>query len=345
MPANPQEKLIRELSENTLGRRNVFEPEEYRKGKSALREPADVAWSCSDAVVLMYLKAGHKGWKRDAERNLRQAEGWLTEWRRGRPLQGGTLEGPLSVTYKPSQAVMVLSVSSDQALTKIVRHDDVAARLDIDACATVSQGFLQAVADECVGVADLAIMLREWPKAFSTTDIEFFHAYCLSSIARAAERAGWRPTGPPNEHLRHVASIIGNFRSVVVTRKPGTEDTTSAFEPNEFFSAFTLAEQWQLLYTFGHAVELVREGMPFMQLEAQIDTYRVVVQVAERASGWTGGVLGLMAPPDCDLILNYVLGLDMMQFAPSRTLSVRTPTIAWRVMRDLAGRRPEPAEP
>jgi hypothetical protein len=337
MAANAQEQLIKSLSESTMGRRSVFEPHEYAKG-NARREPADVAWFSRDAVVLMYLKASKKGWQHDTEKNFRQAHGWLTAWRSGRALQGDVREGALSVPHRPTLAVMVLSVSSDPALTDIVRHDDVARQFGVDACATISETFLQAIADDYLGVADVALLLREWPQAQARTplsDIEFFHGFCSAALAKAQERAGWRPTIPPIDdiHLLHVIDIIRRFRSVVETLKPGATPTKS--HPNELFSDFTIAEQWQLFYTFGRAIELVREGMPFQQIETRIRPYKIAVQVAERAVGWIGRVTGEMVPRDCDLVLNYVLGLDMMQFGSGPTLSLRSPTVAWRAIRGL----------
>lgn len=353
MPANPQEKLVGELSQSTLGRRYVFEPDEYRKGKGARREPADVAWSCRDVVTLMYLKSGQKGWKRDTEGNLRQAAGWLAEWRRGRPLDGRVEEGHLSVSYRPSLAILILSVSADPALTEIVRHDDVARSLGVDACATVSETFLQCMASNCLGVADLALMLREWPKARgdspAITDLEFFNSYCLSCMERAAEKAAWRPTDLLTADLEHIASMIRNLRSVKDT--PGADGAGGVIEPNEFFSDFTLAEQWQLLYVFGRAIELVRDGMPHMQLETQIDTYRVVVQVTGVIGKWVAEAQARMIPSDHDIVFSYPIGIPLMPIGVRPTLTVRSPTVAWRVLRRLSpcsgqAQRPEgPASP
>ena len=104
MLSSSQEELIAGLSRGTLGRRSIFEPEQYRKG-SATREPADVAWFCGDAVVLMYLKGGKGTWQGHMADNLRQARGWLKAWRAGRPLQGSVLEGAVSVAYSPRLAI------------------------------------------------------------------------------------------------------------------------------------------------------------------------------------------------------------------------------------------------
>ncbi len=340
MPANAQEQLIKSLSESAMGRCSVFEPNTYPKG-SAQREPADVAWFSRDAVALMYLKSGSKGWQRDTEKNLRQARGWLTAWRRGRALQGDIQEGPLSIPYSPSLAVLVLSVSSDPRLTEIVRHDDVAAAFGVDGCATVSQALMQAIADDYLGIADISLLLREWPNARSQnpqiTDVDFLHAYCSAALVKAGDRADWQPSIRPIDdvHLRHVIDIIRRFRSVVETRKP--DAVPSRFHPNELFADFTSAEQWQLFYTFGRAIELVREGMPYQQVETCVDQYKIVVQVAERAAEFIGTTLARIVPHDSDLVLNYVLGLDMMPFACRPSLDLRRPTVVWRVLRGLQG--------
>jgi hypothetical protein len=199
---------------------------------------------------------------------------------------------------------------------------------------------MEALADDCVGISDIALLLREWPKAQqrSLSDIEFFHGYCGTALNRAAERAEWdwhtRPIDDP--HLTQVIDIIRDTRSVIETVKPGASPVH--FHPNELYSDFTLAEQWQLFYTFGRAIRLVHEGMPFVHLETTVGGYTIGVQVAEHPNYWDR--LGAMTRPGLDLVLSYALGIDIMLCATKPELDLRKPTVAWRVLRNQ--RRTEP---
>ena len=225
---------------------------------------------------------------------------------------------------------------------QIVQHDEVARELGIDACATVSQAFMEAAMKWCFGVTDMGLLLRGWSGAVaqlpSVTDVQFLEdGYCAMAQARARDRAGWASKladlALDLDHA-HIIDILRRFRSVVEEVKPGA--SPSSFHPNEFFSDFSAVESWQIFYAFGRALELVRAGMPYQQIETRVWRYKITVDIVARPSAAAGKLMAEMAlRGNPDLILSYILGQDLMFHASRPGLKLRTPSAAWRALRGL----------
>lgn len=119
MAASFQEEFVAEMSRASLGAYSVFEPQTYRKGNST-REPADLAWSSSDAVILFYMQAGGRSQAKHDRHNLRQMEGWMRAWFNGEPLTGRNDSRAFSIAFAEVKTVLLVSVSGDPAAEMIV---------------------------------------------------------------------------------------------------------------------------------------------------------------------------------------------------------------------------------
>jgi hypothetical protein len=76
-----QESSIEFLAQYSCGAPFFFLPEDYRKGKSGKREPADLAWVDDELVVLFYLTESAEDIEKQIQHNLRQARGYRRLWR------------------------------------------------------------------------------------------------------------------------------------------------------------------------------------------------------------------------------------------------------------------------
>jgi hypothetical protein len=344
--ASIQEQVLAAWSASVMGRRYVFEPDTYKKGKHAIREPADLAWHCHDTTLLMYMKSGGKGWQRDTEANLRQARGWISEWREGRRLRGKSDDEVFSVAYTSDLAIVVLLVSADPALDQIHVHDEIARELGVHMCATVSQRFIEAAVWGCMGVANLTTAIKRWPRLKQAhpplTDIQLVQSLLFFSANAAGQVVGWMPT-PPNADVDLFALILKDFRSVressvgkELGATPSQVPVTAPLrkrgniEPNRFFADLGIVEHYHLLFTLGRMAELVREGMPFMTASVELDRYTVVFQLVEHPRHLPQ--LPAMLPKPFDIAFCFVLGHQLGFFVPSGDM--KSPTRAWKALRE-----------
>lgn len=165
---SPQEVLLQQIGETSLGRQFVFEPANYRKG-SGSREPADLVWACNNCIVLMYMALRkHKRRKPDAhafirkeliKHNLKQAKGWLSEWRNnGQLLTGHNATRQFSIAPADYQHVVVLSVL-DCGDNLGEYHQDYADALNVTLCATVPHTALIEIARIGGGLIEVLILI------------------------------------------------------------------------------------------------------------------------------------------------------------------------------------------
>ena len=163
---NDQERLINYFTQFSLGARFIFPPDEWKKG-GATREPADLVWACNDCVILMYM-AGAKRTKcenrnkikrnKAINHNLKQAEGWLKEWRKGRLLEGRNGYSSYTIKYNDYKHIVVLSII-DIANGIASYHIDAEKKLSVTMCATLPQSSIEELAKSGATAIDLIILL------------------------------------------------------------------------------------------------------------------------------------------------------------------------------------------
>ncbi len=280
-----QEDVISDLTGFTLGRRFLFRPDDYRKGRGT-REPADLAWHCRDTIVLMYMTQTLRGWKEDTKHNLRQANGWMRVWRDGgRFLTGSNEAEAFSVRHNGGLATVVLSITADASLDSIVDDPTAAKTMGVDLCATVSESFIRRFAERGGGISDLVALLVSWPKVkrqvAALTDVEWFETFRSLSLDRAAKMAEWRAPDVLPSYLDLATRYVRGLREV-----PTTGSSSADQEANALFADFSFSEQFQLLFTIGRASELVRAGAPHVRLPFEVERYRGSVVVIEDSRGF-----------------------------------------------------------
>jgi hypothetical protein len=140
----------------------VFAPDRWRKG-NASREPADLTWACNDCVFLLYLTRrvqresaarNRRNLLDSIHHNLRQAKGWMREWRRGRPLTGYSWK-TLSIPFGAYKHVVVLSVVECGGAVAVYHESD-ARSMGITMCATVPLPCLRLLAE--IGAGPLGVI-------------------------------------------------------------------------------------------------------------------------------------------------------------------------------------------
>lgn len=141
-----QERLLNRLTQYSMGARFVFAPDEYKKG-SATREPADIVWACNDCVILMYMARAEPTENEDRNikkrnkaihHNLKQAKGWLREWRKGRPLIGENKYISYSFSYDEYKHIIIVSVIAGADPVACYHHPE-ELELSVSMCATLPQ--------------------------------------------------------------------------------------------------------------------------------------------------------------------------------------------------------------
>lgn len=141
-----QERLINRLTQYSMGARFVFAPDEWKKG-NAVREPADIVWACNDCVILMYMahaepsendERNFKKRNKAIHHNLRQAKGWLREWRSGRPLVGQNEYTSYSINYDEYEHIIIISVIAGADPVASYHHEEEKS-LSVSMCATLPQ--------------------------------------------------------------------------------------------------------------------------------------------------------------------------------------------------------------
>jgi hypothetical protein len=166
---SPQEVLLNQLSQATIGANFAFEPDEYRKG-NAKREPADLVWACNNCIILMYM-AQRKHKQRTVEahaqmrqalikHNLGQAKGWLTEWRGGtQPLKGENARQSFHIKYGDFQHIVVLSVL-DCGDDSGYYHQSFVEQTGVALCATLSQDVILSLLSIGGSMYDLLSLIK-----------------------------------------------------------------------------------------------------------------------------------------------------------------------------------------
>jgi hypothetical protein len=319
-----QEDVIHDLTGSALGRRFVFFPDEYRKGRG-VREPADLAWYCRDTLVLMYMTQTVRGWQQDAEHNVTQARGWLRAWRDGRSLTGENETGAFAVPYDAKLATVVLSITADASLDQVAADPATARAAGVDLCATVSERFVRLFAQRGAGVSDLVALLLAWPKVKSQvpslTDVEWFEMFRSLSMDKAADRAGWRLQGTVSRDVELATQYVRGFRAVM-----SSGSTDAAHDASALFADFAFSEQFQLLFTLGHAAEQVRGWIPHVRLPFVVDRYRGSVVVIEDSS-WFPHVGQTGPRGSFEFVLELQLGLAAVAFQ-----TIRNPSRSWQIL-------------
>jgi hypothetical protein len=81
-----QETVLEHLMSHSFGTTEIYVPTKIRKGKGGHREPADLAWINNDTAILFYMNRSVHAFKKQADHNVRQANGFLRLWATAQPL-------------------------------------------------------------------------------------------------------------------------------------------------------------------------------------------------------------------------------------------------------------------
>ncbi|HEY9610065.1 hypothetical protein [Allocoleopsis sp.] len=155
------------ISEFSMGAPFIFVPYKWMKGNHP-REPADLVWACNGCIILMYLQRT-KSYKdlikntrkcHDAiEHNLRQAEGWLKEWKAGRTLEGQNSYSSFTIPYEKYKHIVILSViECGDAMAKY--HHSKTIKLGVTMCATLPLSVVERLAKLRASIVDFIAIVH-----------------------------------------------------------------------------------------------------------------------------------------------------------------------------------------
>jgi hypothetical protein len=168
--ASTQEKILEALSSSLAGTDYVFRPPNYRKG-NAVRELADLVWTCNGCVVLMYMQEKEynertldqqvRARRKAISHNLVQAKGGIRAWKKlGQPLTGTNARQSFNIPYSASLDVIAISVVEchDEDATS---HLEETERLGVKACVTLPHQALIEIGKIGGGILDIISLVKE----------------------------------------------------------------------------------------------------------------------------------------------------------------------------------------
>lgn len=267
MPS-PFENDVLASTQRTLGARNVFKPDCYAKG-SGRREPADIVWSTPECIVLIYCKEIFSSKKRlspsdntrkqKSNDNLRQAKGWLDEWRHGRRLTGANAYRTFDIAYSSKQAVIVLSLV-DYAGYDGEYHHEFETEMGVDFCATLPAPAFNHFTRIGCGIFDLLgilDLLREIGDKFHAT------GSTTVGLVMAYDKWARMTVDPTGQLLHHDPNRIINTLHVNRTRRFMQAYKHALMPPKNpselceysLWDDLTLADQYQIALAVSYAIE------------------------------------------------------------------------------------------
>jgi len=153
---NRHEQMTFALMGLLAGAPHVFVPDKYRRGKSGIREFADLVWFCDDVLILFHLsKSIHEA---DLH-NQKQLRGSIRAWRElSHSITGRNRWKQFCIPY--SDGIRAASISVVTAPDDTMRVDSrLASDLKISLCATVSTQNLVRISNSHYSMLDLLQML------------------------------------------------------------------------------------------------------------------------------------------------------------------------------------------
>lgn len=157
-----QEEVVHTFSQNSVGSRFLFLPDNYDGNK----EPADIAWVCADVALLFYCNANGRSYEKAVKHNIRQAKTWLNKWSDELPLVGKNSSEQFNVHRSSISGIVVLSVvDCPNAGAQI--HLDATKKFEregVVAIATVPETIFKQMASLGASLGDFLALLNFLPK-------------------------------------------------------------------------------------------------------------------------------------------------------------------------------------
>jgi hypothetical protein len=120
-----QETVLEHLMAHSFGASEIYVPIKIKKGKGGHREPTDLAWVNTNTAILFYMNRSVQAFERQADHNIRQANGYLRLWATKKPsyaLSGTNRFG--TVGYFPWASIRnILLISVVSGEIGYSRHD------------------------------------------------------------------------------------------------------------------------------------------------------------------------------------------------------------------------------
>lgn len=247
---NEQERLIALFSKHSMGTPFIFSPEEYQKGK-AIREPADLVWSCGNCIVLFYAyKTEKSGINKAIEHNLKQAKGWLRAWKDlDISLKGKNEFQEFNIGFGEHKHIIVLSIiECPQAMAVYHLHE--AQNLDISVCVTLPFSVLEKMVELYVGLPDFILLLTDLKESNTLSEKEMLTR--IASYKNEMEIV----TGfavAPNHFKNHSEFVKFLIRGLKLNQ------SLPLIGISQIFNDLLLLDQYKMILEYHRAREKIRQ--------------------------------------------------------------------------------------
>lgn len=272
-----QERLMRLISEQSMGAPFIFAPDQYAKG-NASREPSDMAWVCNNCVLLMYLKKTNRSAEETTLRNLRQAAGWLRAWKAGQPLRGKNSYKEFDIPFIAKRHIVILSITDcPDAIARC--HQDKVLEMGVTLCATLPLSVVHELVQMHASMIDLLafinILRSNNLKLSEVEAVDFAKVYYTESRKTANAEPPW-----PYEEWKSSFSKA-SFLIHTLRRAPTTEHTTTTYANEEVASIFNdlaLVHYIKMAFTLTTCIEVVRRKISNVYTEIlETEHYRIKI--------------------------------------------------------------------
>lgn len=290
-----QEKIINTLSEKSLGAPFIFAPDEYKKG-NATREPADLVWACNNCIFLFYMKSKEDKMgkevavlKRRKEKliidNIKQAKGWLSEWRNGRNLKGKNKFRSFDIDYKEYRNIVIIGLI-DYGNEDGYYHQDYEKELDVRLCTTLSHRTFELLVSLDITAIDLILLILDLkerdlngaPNVLLNIGLDYYnkaHQYAWESAKNLIPSVL-----PEKELLNTINRVFRELRSnlLLKIKSDHEEDNYTA----SIFNDISLKDYYQLVIVLSQRIKYHEEDPRRMIVYLQeLENYIFIIGVSD----------------------------------------------------------------
>lgn len=160
--------MLHKLLDSSLGAQGAFAPDLVPRN----REPADVAWSAGERIILFYCKGGNKDRLKKDEKNFAQAKGWMRKWNGGARLKGQSSSHRFDIKHSDVKDVCIVLLSSSAESNWIFCPSD----KFIDGCKifSLTEDFLFRFLELSPNFDDLIQLLEDLQKTSYSGSARYF---------------------------------------------------------------------------------------------------------------------------------------------------------------------------
>ncbi|WP_437586989.1 hypothetical protein [Sorangium sp. So ce1000] len=310
-----QERLIRTISEHSMGAPYVFQTKEYKKGSST-REPADLVWVCNGCIILMYMKQG-RNVSKAIKGNLDQAAGWLRAWQGGQPLIGHNENGHINLSFNPSRHLVIVSVVRGDERAYRYHYDEVRRlfKYGVVLCATIPEDaliYLTHCGGGAVDIVNLMILLAEQGASSVDSIMEIVHRYHERSAMSADPGNRW-VNGDEYGILKSMKLVFLSMRSAEAARRSVDDNNGVTW----MFNDMTMTDYFALVTCLANMIWSVKfERSGPLIADVPLEHYRAVLGVwrtkaGEEVSSLVDAVKNIMGSGDSVPPNTFGLMLDL----------------------------------